>query len=159
MSSKLILGGIIVVAVGAGLLFWQETSLKASRGPAVATPAETSTSAPIPAPTRRVPAYLAIAPDPKSLAATLPPEQFFGTARDGYIKAKEIGPTLAQLPCYCECDMHMGHKSLHTCFETEHAANCSLCLNEALRAYDLQKKEGLSAAKIREQIIAEFSAH
>jgi len=159
MSSKLILGGIFLVAVGAGLLFWQETSLKASRGPAVATSAETSNSAPVPVPTPRVPAYLAIAPDPKSLGATLPPEQFFGTAREGYIKAKEIGPTLAQLPCYCECDMHMGHKSLHTCFETEHAANCSLCLNEALRAYDLQKKEGLSPAKIREHIIAEFSAH
>jgi hypothetical protein len=52
----------------------------------------------------------------------------------------------------------MGHKSLHTCFETEHAANCSICLNEALIAYDMQKKRGMSPSQIREAIVKEYSA-
>jgi hypothetical protein len=113
---------------------------------------------PQPTATPRVPAYSAVAPDLKSLGPLLPPEQFFGTARDGYAKAREIPQTLAQLPCYCHCDQHMGHKSLHTCFETEHAANCSICLNEALIAYDMQKKRGMSPSQIREAIVKEYSA-
>jgi hypothetical protein len=157
MTKKLIAGGVLLIALGAGLLFWQESSINSSRARMAAEATNTGTSAPRPSSTPRIPAHLVAAPAPKSLAPTLPPEQFFGSARDGYVKAKEIAPTLAQLPCYCDCDLHMGHKSLHTCFETDHAANCSVCLNEALLAYDLQKKQGLSVEEIRERIIAEYS--
>ena len=159
MTSKLILSGIVLVAVGASLLLWQEKSLKASRGAAAEASDSRTTAPPAPVATPRIPAFVSVATDSRALAPTLAPEQFFGTARDGYVKAKEIALTLTQLPCYCDCDLHMGHKSLHTCFETEHASNCSLCLNEALRAYDLQKNQGLSPTQIREHIIAEFSAH
>src|SRR3954453_6435783 len=115
MTKKLIAGGVILVALGAGLLWWQESSINSSRARMATEAPSSGPSVPRPASTPRVPAHFVVAPAAKSLAPTLPPEQFFGSARDGYVKAKEIAPTLAQLPCYCDCDLHMGHKSLHTC--------------------------------------------
>jgi uncharacterized protein with PCYCGC motif len=103
----------------------------------------------------RVPTYYEIAPS--SLPPTLAAESFTGKPRDAYRVAKEIPETLAQLPCYCHCDMSIGHKSLHSCFVDQHAASCAVCVNEALTAYRLQKEQRLSAAQIREKIIAEFS--
>jgi hypothetical protein len=94
---------------------------------------------------------------PSSLPPTLAPENFPGKQRAAYQAAKDIPQTLAQLPCYCYCDRGMGHKSLHSCFEDDHAAHCDVCTNEALLAYRLQKEQHLSAKQIRERIIAEFS--
>src|SRR5512147_1499494 len=41
----------------------------------------------------------------------------------GYDVAAKIPNVLYQLPCYCYCD-RIGHKSLRTCFESDHAAHC-----------------------------------
>jgi hypothetical protein len=54
--------------------------------------------------------------------------------------------------------MSIGHKSLHSCFEDDHAAHCAVCVNEALQAYRLQKEQGLSPAQIRQRIVAQYSA-
>jgi Protein of unknown function with PCYCGC motif len=105
----------------------------------------------------RVPAYERAAVSLSALPPTLPPERFFGQARIAYQIAREIPQTLAQLPCYCYCDETFGHKSLHTCYESDHSAQCAVCVNEALLAYRLQKEQGLTAPQIRERIIAEFS--
>ena len=94
---------------------------------------------------------------PTNLPPTLAPEKFPGKIRDAYQAAKDIPETLAQLPCYCHCDRGMGHKSLHSCFEDDHAAHCATCTDEALLAYRLQKEQHLSAQQIRERIIAEYS--
>jgi hypothetical protein len=94
---------------------------------------------------------------PASLAPTLAPEKFPGKILDAYQVAKDIPQTLAQLPCYCHCDQGMGHKSLHSCFEDDHAAHCATCTDEALLAYRLQKEQHLSPKEIRERIIAEYS--
>ncbi|HEY0322325.1 MAG TPA: CYCXC family (seleno)protein [Pyrinomonadaceae bacterium] len=104
----------------------------------------------------RVPAYVTDGKVIATLGPTLSPEQFFGKAREAYRVAQEIPETLAQLPCYCYCDEGFGHKSLHTCYESDHSAHCATCIQEALVAYRLQKEEGLSPAQIRERIIAEF---
>lgn len=104
----------------------------------------------------RVPAYMTDAKVIESLSPTLPPEQFFGKAREAYQAAREIPQTLAKLPCYCYCDESAGHKSLHTCYESDHSAHCATCINEALMAYRLQKEEGLSPEQIRQRIIQEF---
>ncbi|HEX8649537.1 MAG TPA: CYCXC family (seleno)protein [Pyrinomonadaceae bacterium] len=109
-------------------------------------------------PTPRIPAHYENARDAKPLAPTLDPQRFFGQARAAYQIAREIPETLAQLPCYCHCDEGFGHKSLHTCFETDHSSMCAVCVNEALMAYKLQKEDGLTPAQIRERIIAQFSA-
>ncbi|HXM47163.1 MAG TPA: CYCXC family (seleno)protein [Pyrinomonadaceae bacterium] len=101
-----------------------------------------------------IPKYYETAPT--NLPSTLPPEKFPGKTREAYQAAKEIPQTLAQLPCYCHCDRGMGHKSLHSCFEDDHAAHCATCTDEALLAYRLQKEEYLSAKQIRERIIASY---
>jgi hypothetical protein len=93
---------------------------------------------------------------PTSLPATLGPERFPGKTREAYQVAKDIPRTLAQLPCYCYCDRGMGHKSLHSCFEDDHAAHCAVCTDEALMAYRLQK-QGLTPKQIRERIVEDFS--
>ena len=104
----------------------------------------------------RVPAHYETPPDPDSLAPTLSPEKFTGLTRDAYRAVREIPQTIAQMPCYCHCDQSFGHKSLHSCFEDEHAAHCAVCAGEALMAYRLQKEEGLSAPQIRARLIAEY---
>jgi hypothetical protein len=105
----------------------------------------------------RVPAHLTAAPAVKDLGPTLPPERFHGKVREAYQVAKAIPQTLAQLPCYCYCDEGHGHKSLHTCYESDHSSMCAVCVNEALLAYRLQTEEKLTPAQIRERIIAEFA--
>ena len=108
--------------------------------------------------TPRVPAHYQDAQSAQPLAPTLDPQQFFGQARAAYQVAREIPETLAQLPCYCYCDEGHGHKSLHTCFETDHSSMCAVCVSEALMAYKLQKEDGLTPAQVRERIIAQYSA-
>ena len=105
----------------------------------------------------RVPAHYEDVKSAGKLAPTLPPEQFFGKARQAYKAAKEIPEILAQLPCYCYCDASYGHKSLHTCYESDHSSHCAVCVDEALMAYQLQKEEGLTAPQIRERIVAKYS--
>jgi uncharacterized protein with PCYCGC motif len=107
-------------------------------------------------PTAHVPAHYETAPVTSSLGATLAPAKFFGKTKQAYEVARKIPVTLAQLPCYCHCDQSVGHKSLHSCFEDEHAASCAVCVDEALLAYQLEKR-GKPATQIREQIIAQYS--
>lgn len=103
----------------------------------------------------RVPAYYTTAPDVGALPPTLSPEIFSGNKRLAYQVAKDIPQTLAQLPCYCHCDRGHGHKSLHSCFESEHGENCGICMGEALMADNLGKR-GVSVGEIRKQIIAAY---
>jgi hypothetical protein len=107
--------------------------------------------------TGRIPAYYATAPDASSLPPTLSPEIFTGNKKLAYQAAKEIPQILAQLPCYCHCDRGHGHKSLHSCFESEHGENCGICIGEALMAHNLQKR-GASVTEIRKQIIAAYGS-
>lgn len=105
--------------------------------------------------TGRIPAYQKPT-EIKALAETLSPELFTGNVRLAYQAAKEIPETLAQLPCYCHCDRGHGHKSLHSCFVSNHGENCGICIGEALMAYNLQKRGGLNPSQIRERIIAAY---
>jgi hypothetical protein len=106
---------------------------------------------------KRVPAHFEAPPALASLGATLAPEKFAGQTREAYRAVREIPQTIAQLPCYCHCDRGNGHKSLYSCFEGEHAAHCGVCINEALLAYQLEKKEKLGADEIRKRIIAQYT--
>ena len=107
----------------------------------------------------KVPAYNA---RPPAKDARLPPilaaDQLKGN--DGqfpyqihaYELAGKIPAVLHQQPCYCYCD-RVGHNSLRTCFESDHAARCGTCLKELYYAY-LQSQKGRSAAQVRKGIIA-----
>lgn len=105
----------------------------------------------------RVPAYQN-ASQIDNLPPTLPPAGFIGKTREAYKVAKEIPQTLAQLPCYCECDQAFGHKSLQTCFVDDHASQCAVCVDEALLAYKLQKEDKLTPEQVRQVIIEKYSA-
>lgn len=108
-------------------------------------------------PMAKVPAHYETAPSSNSLRATLAPTKFFGKTKQAYEVARKIPLTLAQLPCYCHCDETVGHKSLHSCFEDEHAASCTVCVDEALLAYKLQKQDKLTPEQVREIIIEKYS--
>lgn len=104
----------------------------------------------------RVPAFQTAAAA-KDLGPTLPPDKFIGKTRDAYRVAKQIPATLAQLPCYCECDRGFGHKSLHSCFEDSHASQCAVCVDEALLAYQLQTQNKMTPEQVRQRIIEKYS--
>ena len=154
---------LIVSAVAIALVFFalvqrqgQPTrSSLATASPSAQATAQTAKSEPLSSSVMQIPAHYESAPPSGKLAATLPPEQFSGKAREAYRAVRETPQLIAQMPCYCHCDRSLGHKSLHSCFEDDHAANCATCIDEALMAYQLQKR-GMSPTQIREQIIAQF---
>lgn len=104
----------------------------------------------------RVPAFQSTAAS-RDLGPTLAPDKFIGKTRDAYRVAKQIPATLAQLPCYCECDRGYGHKSLHSCFEDDHASHCAVCVDEALLAYQLQTQNKMTPEQVRQRIIEKYS--
>ncbi|MBS3919941.1 MAG: hypothetical protein KG012_13760 [Deltaproteobacteria bacterium] len=60
--------------------------------------------------------------DPKTgLLETLDPHHFKGKARQAYQIAKDIPEVLAQVPCFCDCDV-FGHENLLDCFIDQHGA-------------------------------------
>jgi len=69
-----------------------------------------------------------------------------------YELAAKIPNVIYQQPCYCRCDRSVGHKSLHSCFESVHGAHCAACMKELFYTYE-QNKSGKTAAQIREGII------
>jgi hypothetical protein len=107
----------------------------------------------------RVPAFR---DGPPPVGAKLPPilgrEQLWGEndrypfQSHAYVLAAKIQNVIYQEPCYCYCD-RMGHKSLRSCFEGTHGAECSTCLKELYYAY-LMTKQHKTPAQIRKGIIA-----
>ena len=69
-----------------------------------------------------------------------------------YELAAKIPNLIYQQPCYCRCDRSVGHKSLHSCFESAHGAHCAACMKELFFTYE-QHKAGKTAAQVREGII------
>ena len=145
-----------VVAVTISSRQTQETTpLTATTGTSSSSPRETSVSNHNHEATERIPAHYTNAPAANTLPPTLPPEVFTGNVRLAYLAARDIPETLAQIPCYCHCDMSKGHKSLHSCFEDQHGENCGICIGEALMTHNLQK-QGLTPVKIRERVIQAY---
>lgn len=72
--------------------------------------------------------------------------------KEAYAAAAKAPGVMHQMPCYCHCDQHAGHTSLHSCFESSHGANCGTCMAEALYAYQMSAK-GWTAKMIRDSII------
>ncbi len=149
----ILVGGIIVLLIAAMLVVnQQQTTQRPTESHAAATHTAHQPATPA---AKIVPAHFETAPSRSSLGPTLAPEKFEGLTRDAYRAAREIPVTLAQLPCYCYCDRGMGHKSLFSCFEDEHASHCATCVNEALLAAKLEK-EGMTAPQIRDRINETF---
>ncbi len=61
-------------------------------------------------------------PTRRETRPTLDPARFVGKAALTHQIARDIPDVLDQLYCYCECDKHVGHKSLLSCYTDGHAA-------------------------------------
>lgn len=101
-----------------------------------------------------VPAYFENPDLGEPLKAILDPASVPYFAREGYEAVKRKPRLMTQMPCFCYCEK-FGHKSLHTCYETDHAVHCDVCLKEALEA-DRMDSQGLSPQEIREFIIQTY---
>ncbi len=151
----LIIAGIAILGIAAILM----VNSKSTPTPPSPLSDHLTSHPPIQAPAstaKTLPAHFDQAPSRSSLGPTLQPEQFTGLVRDAYRAVREIPQTIAQMPCYCHCDRGMGHKSLYSCFEDDHASHCAVCVNEALLALKLEREQKLSPAQIRDRIIEQF---
>jgi hypothetical protein len=83
----------------------------------------------------------------------LPAARFTGwdnvDVRKSYEAAAKYPATMDLLHCFCECQesTREQHKTLLTCFTTQHAAGCGICQHEALMAAKL-KDEGRSDEEV-----------
>jgi hypothetical protein len=90
-------------------------------------------------------------------AAVLPASSFGQDARlvRAYTAARTMPEVFDGLYCYCKCKEDFGHRSLLTCFESEHGASCDICLAEAAMAAQMHE-QGASLDAIRAAIDAQF---
>lgn len=105
----------------------------------------------------KVPAFNTRPPMPGEFLPILPTDQRVGEnfkfpyQVHAYELATKIPGVINQLPCYCYCE-RIGHKSLHTCFESTHGAHCGVCMKEVYYAFQ-QTKLKKTPAQIRDGII------
>ena len=78
-------------------------------------------------------------------------------AMEAYAAARGAPATLDGVYCHCDCSKHAGHRSLLTCFETEHGAYCDICMGEAMLASQLAAR-GTSLQEIRVAIDRQFGS-
>jgi len=83
------------------------------------------------------------------------PQAFDGEARESYRIARAHPELLAQLHCYCQCDVKLGHRNLLDCFRDTHAASCGICMGEA-RDADQMTKQGSSMEDIRDTLKSRY---
>lgn len=76
-------------------------------------------------------------------------------ANEAYAAAREAAATLDGVYCYCDCSKHAGHRSLLTCFESDHGSHCDVCMGEAMVASGMAK-QGRSLTEIRTAIDRQF---
>jgi hypothetical protein len=97
-------------------------------------------------------------PRPGVTGARVLPASTFGED-ERLVRAYEAARTMPELfdglYCYCHCKEDMGHVSLLTCYESEHAASCDICLGEAAIAAQMHAA-GASLDDIRRAIDARY---
>ncbi|MGB8215758.1 MAG: PCYCGC motif-containing (lipo)protein [Candidatus Methanoperedens sp.] len=80
-----------------------------------------------------------------------------------YTYATEHPDLLEQIPCYCGCGGHSGHRFLRDCFihddwtYDEHASFCDVCVGEAIKVQDYLAS-GKTLAEARTLIDQEYAA-
>ncbi len=99
-------------------------------------------------------------PEPRANAEaveTVSPARYAGYPRIHrvYAMAEGVKGTLDGLYCYCRCKEHSDHRSLLTCFQSDHGAGCDVCLDQAALAYRMQR-QGASLDEIRQETDRQF---
>jgi hypothetical protein len=99
-------------------------------------------------------------PRPGVTAEKVVPQSFVPRtpgSSEAYAAAREAAATLDGVYCHCDCSKNAGHRSLLTCFETEHGAYCDICMSEAMLANGMAK-QGKSLMEIRTAIDRQFGS-
>lgn len=78
-------------------------------------------------------------------------------AAEAYAAARAVPQVLDGAYCHCDCSKHAGHRSLLTCFESDHGAYCDICMGEALLAAQLSA-QGQTLDEIRRAIDRQFGS-
>ncbi len=78
-------------------------------------------------------------------------------APEAYAAARGAPQVLDGVFCYCRCAKNFGHRSLLTCFESDHGAQCDICMGEAMLATGLAA-QGNSLVHIRRAIDQRFGS-
>jgi hypothetical protein len=78
-------------------------------------------------------------------------------ALEAYAAARRVPQVLDGLYCHCNCSRTFGHRSLLSCFQSEHGAQCDICMGEAMLA-DQLTAQGASLAAIRRAVDAQFGS-
>ncbi len=81
---------------------------------------------------------------------------FTGAVAEAYQVAKDMPEVIDQFYCYCQCKEYHGHKTLLTCFTDLHAADCDICLYQALTGAQMVK-QGRSIDSIQKFFSARFA--
>jgi hypothetical protein len=76
---------------------------------------------------------------------------------EAYEAARRVPQMLDGLYCYCNCSKSIGHRSLLTCFESNHASGCDICMGEAMLAAEMSGSRK-SLAQIRKAIDAKYGS-
>ena len=95
--------------------------------------------------------------DASAVNNVLDPQQFTDErVRTAYEAAKKYADVLEHIYCYCRCKENIGHRALVECFETMHASNCDVCMNEAVIAAKMTK-DGKTPKEIQKAIDAYYA--
>ncbi len=105
---------------------------------------------------------MVVHPDPRpgvTAERVLPPSLVMNApgAAEAYAAARSAPQLLDGLYCHCECARHFGHRSLLTCFESDHGSQCDICMGEAVLATQLASRGG-SLDAIRRAIDERFGS-
>ena len=76
---------------------------------------------------------------------------------EAYEAARRAPQVLDGIYCHCDCSKSIGHRSLLTCFETDHGAYCDICMGEAMMAAKMAGSRN-SLKEIRKAIDAQFGS-
>jgi hypothetical protein len=96
-------------------------------------------------------------PDAAGVNKVLDPMGFADErVRLAYDAAKKYAHVLEQIYCYCHCKKNIGHRALIECYETDHAAHCDVCMNEAIIAARMTE-DGKTPQEIQKAIDAYYA--
>lgn len=76
---------------------------------------------------------------------------------EAYAAARTAPQVLDGVFCYCQCARNFGHRSLLTCFESDHGSRCDICMSEAVLAAQLADR-GNTLQQIRRAIDERFGS-
>jgi hypothetical protein len=76
--------------------------------------------------------------------------------RRAYAAAKQYAHVLEQIYCYCRCKENIGHRALVECFESDHGANCDVCMTEAITVARMTE-QGKTPGEIQKAIDAYYA--